>query len=150
VHAPQSPTGDITPGTGTPMDFTRQTPIGQRIQAVGGDPVGYDHNFVVDGTAGALRWVARVHSPKTGRRLEVLSTEPGVQFYSGNFLDGTVEGKQGRAYPQYGAFCLETQHFPDSINQPNFPNTVLRPGVTYRSTTVWRFSADRPRSSATP
>jgi len=143
VDATLIPTGELKAVAGTPMDFTSATPIGQRIQAVGGNPVGYDHNFAVEGTAGTLRWAARVYSPKTGRRLEVLTTEPGVQFYSGNFLDGTIQGKGGRTYPQYAAFCLETQHFPDAVNQPNFPNTVLRPGVTYRSTTVWRLSADR-------
>lgn len=144
VDATLIPTGELKPVAGTPMDFTQATPIGQRIQAVGGNPVGYDHNFAVGGAAGTLRWAARVYSPKSGRRLEVLTTEPGVQFYSGNFLDGTIHGKGGRAYPQYAAFCLETQHFPDAVNQPNFPNTILRPGVTYRSTTVWRLSADRP------
>jgi aldose 1-epimerase len=140
------PTGQIAPVKGTPLDFTTPTAIGARIKEVGGSPVGYDHNFVLRqprGTLDAPAPAARVTEPKTGRVMEVLTTEPGVQFYTGNFLDGTVKGKGGAVYNQYNGFCLETQHFLDLINHPNFPNSVLRPGQTYRSTTVYRFSAVR-------
>jgi aldose 1-epimerase len=136
------PTGQIAPVKGTPLDFTTPTPIGARIKQVGGNPAGYDHNFVLRQPRGDLMnpaLAARVTEPKTGRVMEVLTTEPGVQFYTGNFLDGTVKGKGGAVYKQYNGFCLETQHFPDSINHPNFPNTVLKPGETYRSTTIYRF-----------
>ena len=103
--------------------------------------LGYDHNFALRrSTAAELELAARVHDPSSGRVLEVLTTEPGVQFYSGNFLDGTVAGKSGVKYPRRSALCLETQHFPDSPNQENFPSTVLRPGQTYQSTTIFRFS----------
>ncbi|MGD1031472.1 MAG: aldose epimerase family protein [Opitutaceae bacterium] len=135
------PTGELAPVAGTPMDFRKPTPIGARLQQVGGNPTGYDHNFVVNGGGGKLTFVARVSGPKSGRIMEVYSTEPGVQFYSGNFLDGTFVGKKGVAYKQYCAFCLETQHFPDSVNQPNFPSYVLKAGGTYKSTTVFKFSA---------
>ncbi len=135
------PTGELAPVAGTPMDFRKPTAIGARLLQVGGNPKGYDHNYVVNGGGGQLGFVARVVGPKSGRIMEVYSTEPGVQFYSGNFLDGTFVGKKGVAYKQYGAFCLETQHFPDSVNQPNFPSYVLKAGETYRSTTVFKFSA---------
>jgi aldose 1-epimerase len=135
------PTGELKPVAGTPMDFRSPHAIGERIRQVGGNPVGYDHNYVLNGAGQKLDLVARVHEPTTGRILEVLSTEPGVQFYSGNFLDGTLRGKKGVVYQQYHGFCLETQHFPDSINHPNFPSNVLKAGQTYRSTTVHRFSA---------
>jgi aldose 1-epimerase len=117
------------------MDFTSPQIIGSRIAQV---PGGYDHNFVLRAKAGQLALAARVHEPKSGRTLEVLTTQPGVQFYSGNFLDGKVHGIGG-AYPKHGGFCLETQHFPDSVHHPNFPGTILRPGETYRQTTVYRF-----------
>lgn len=100
---------------------------------------GYDHNFVLNGRSGTLRLAARVVEPRSGRVLEVYTTEPGIQFYTGNFLDG-VRGKGGQAYQRRGAFCLEAQHFPDSPNKPNFPSTVLRPGQRYRQTTVYKFS----------
>ena len=138
------PTGELRPVEGTPFDFRTPVAIGARIDdphpqlQVGG---GYDHNFVVRGTPGELRLAARVYEPGSGRVLEVLATNPGVQVYTGNFLDGSIAGKSGRAYEKRGGFCLETQHFPDSPNQPGFPSTVLRPGETYRSTTVYRFSA---------
>jgi aldose 1-epimerase len=137
------PTGQVAPVKGTPLDFTTPTAIGARIKQVGGNPIGYDHNFVLrlprgDATRPGL--AARVTEPKSGRVMEVFTTEPGVQFYTGNFLDGTVKGKGGAVYKQYNGFCLETQHFPDSINHPNFPNTVLKPGDTYRSLTTYRFS----------
>lgn len=134
------PTGELAPVEGTPLDFRRATSIGARLLDVGGTPVGYDHNFVLSkGHDGEMRLAAIVLEPASGRRMEVLTTEPGIQFYSGNFLDGTLEGKSGKAYAQYSGFCLETQHFPDSPNQPAFPSVVLPAGETYRSTTVYRF-----------
>ncbi|MGN6484920.1 MAG: aldose epimerase family protein [Thermomicrobiales bacterium] len=140
------PTGEIAPVAGTPFDFTTPKAIGQDLRD-GRDPQivigrGYDHNFVLDRAEGddALALVARVEDPSSGRVLEVHSTEPGVQFYSGNFLDGTFAGTSGKVYRQTDAFALETQHFPDSPNQPSFPSTVLKPGETFTSTTEWRFS----------
>ena len=137
------PTGEKWTVEGTPFDFRKPVAIGARIDAAdeqlkfGG---GYDHNYVLRGKAGELRPAARVVEPKSGRVLEMLTTEPGVQFYSGNFLDGSVTGKSGKPYVRRGAFCLEAQHFPDSPNEPSFPSVVLRPGETYRQTTVYRFS----------
>jgi aldose 1-epimerase len=131
------PTGEIRPVAGTPVDFTTPRAIGERIGQVEG---GYDHNFVVDGPPGTLRHNATLYDPATGRELTVLSTEPGIQFYSGNFLDD-IRGAGGAIYAKHGALCLEPQHYPDSPNQPGFPSTVLRPGETYRTTTVFRFSA---------
>ena len=137
------PTGELRDVAGTPMDFTRATAIGKRInenneQLVFGK--GYDHNWVIasEGRKG-LTLAAEAYDPKSGRRLEVLTTEPGVQFYSGNFLDGS-KGKANKAYGQRAAFCLETQHFPDSPNHPNFPSTLLKPHSVFRSQTVFRFS----------
>src|SRR5213079_2829424 len=104
----------------------------KQIQA---DPVGYDHNFVVRGRAGMLRPAARATAPRTGIVMEMRTTEPGVQFYSGNFLDGTLKAKDGTTIPQYGGFCLEAQHYPDSVNHPEFPPVVVRPGQTYSQTT---------------
>jgi aldose 1-epimerase len=138
------PTGELRPVEGTPMDFRLPTPIGARIKEVGGSPVGYDHNFVINGGGGRLGLVATVFEPKSGRVMEVSSTEPGVQFYSGNFLDGTITGKKDVTYRQYWGLALETQHFPDAINQPNFQTDVLKAGDTYRSTTIYRFSV-RPK-----
>lgn len=137
------PTGELAPVEGTPLDFRRSTPIGARIEDLEGKggPGGYDHNFVLNSDAGALTLAARVEEPGSGRVMEVLTTQPGVQLYTGNFLDGTLKGKSGRAYRKHDAFCLETQHFPDSVNHPNFPSTILRPGETYHETTVYRFSA---------
>jgi aldose 1-epimerase len=137
----QIPTGEITAVEGTPFDFRTPQAIGERIDA--DDPqlragLGYDHNFVLDG-AGSLARAARVRDPKTGRTLEVLTTEPAIQLYTGNLLDGTLVGPSGRAYGRRHAFALETQHFPDSPNQPAFPSTELAPGATFRSTTVFRF-----------
>ncbi|HUL76861.1 MAG TPA: aldose epimerase family protein [Vicinamibacteria bacterium] len=142
VDATLIPTGEVRPVEGTPFDFRTPVAIGARIDAAdaqlkaGG---GYDHNFVLRGKSGELRLAARVVEPKSGRVLEVLTTEPGVQFYSGNFLDGSVTGKSGKPYVKRSGFCLEAQHFPDSPNQPSFPPVVLRPGQTYRQTTVYRF-----------
>jgi aldose 1-epimerase len=128
---------------GTPFDFRQATAIGARIAAddpqirIGG---GYDHNFVLNGEAGNLRLAATAVDPASGRTLEIRTTEPGVQFYSGNFA-APVAGRDGMSYPRHGGFCLETQHFPDSPNQAAFPSTVLRPGETFQSTTVFRFGA---------
>ena len=102
---------------------------------------GYDHNYVLNGPAGTLALAARVRDPKSGCVLEVSTTQPGVQFYTGNFLDGSNKGKGGKPYQQRAALCLETQHFPDSPNRPNFPSVVLQPGAKFQSTTVWKFSA---------
>jgi aldose 1-epimerase len=138
------PTGELAPVAGTPFDFTTPHTIGERIGVK--DPQlayghGYDHNLVLDSADGKLALAATVHEPQSGRTLEVFTTEPGVQFYCGNFLDGKLTGKSGQPYVFRGAFCLETQHFPDSINQPAFPTTVLRPGGKLQSATVYRFSA---------
>lgn len=140
------PTGEIRSVAGTPFDFTTPHSIGERIDAADEQikfGKGYDHNWVLDGTAGELRQVAQVSEPKTGRVLEVLTTEPGLQFYTGNFLDGTVKGKGGTVYQYRTGFCMETQHFPDSPNKPNFPSTTLKPGERYQSTTVYRFSTQQ-------
>jgi aldose 1-epimerase len=137
------PTGELRPVDGTPFDFRKATAIGARINAddeqikLGG---GYDHNFVLNGQAGTMRLAARATEPKSGRVLEVSTTEPGVQFYTGNFLDGTLHGKGGKVYNKRYGFCLETQHYPDSPNKPSFPSTVLRPGQKYDTTTVFKFS----------
>jgi aldose 1-epimerase len=136
------PTGEIRPVEGTPLDFRESTAIGARIddphpqlQAGGG----YDNNYVVRGEPGALRLAARVSEPASGRVLEVLTTQPGLQLYTGNFLDGTIVGKSGRPYGKRSGFCLETQHYPDSPNRPEFPSVVLAPGERYSETTVFRF-----------
>ena len=134
----QIPTGDIAPVKGTPLDFTTPTPIGARIDQV--EP-GYDHNFVLNGPAGQLSPCAKVTDPKSGRVMEVFTTQPGVQLYTANHLNGTLSGPSGRPYGKHSAFCLETQHYPDSPNHPNFPSTVLRPGQTYHQVTVFKFSA---------
>jgi aldose 1-epimerase len=137
------PTGAIASVEGTPFDFTDPNAIGSRIdgdheQLLAGG--GYDHNFVLDRDRTGLALAARVEEPATGRVLEIYTTEPGLQFYSGNFLDGSLTGKAQRIYRHRYGFCLETQHFPDSPNQPNFPSTILRPGDQYRSQTVFAFS----------
>ncbi|MBL8796716.1 MAG: galactose mutarotase [Planctomycetia bacterium] len=134
------PTGKIEPVKGTPLDFTTPLTIGSRIKELKGQPVGYDHNFVLSKKEGALALAARVREPKSGRVLETFTKEPGVQLYTGNFLDGKVKGKSGVVYNQYQGFCLETQHFPDAVNQPNFPSIILQPGKTYSTTTVYKFS----------
>jgi aldose 1-epimerase len=145
------PTGAIDPVAGTPMDFTRSTAIGDRIrdsfeQLVIGR--GYDHNWVLDRrspTDTSMIRAARVLEPDSGRVLEIFTTEPGIQFYSGNFLDGTLVGTSGRMYRQGDGFALETQHYPDSPNKPNFPSTVLRPGQVYNTTTIYQFSTSHSR-----
>ncbi|WP_400193265.1 aldose epimerase family protein [Hymenobacter sp. B81] len=129
------PTGELRPVNGTPMDFRRPHPIGARIGQVAG---GYDHNWVLPDEPG-LRLAARVQEPASGRRLEVYTDQPGVQFYSGNFLDGSLRGKNGVVYGRHTGFCLETQHFPDSPNHPQFPGTILRPGTEFHSVTEYRF-----------
>lgn len=134
------PTGEIRSVKGTPLDFTSPTPIGARIAEIGGEPGGYDHNFVLRGGEGPAL-AARVVDPKSGRILEMFTTEPGVQFYSANFLDGKYTGKGGVTYRKHQGFCLEAQHFPDSVNHPNFPSVILRPGSTYEQTTIYKFSA---------
>ncbi|TGE23620.1 galactose mutarotase [Hymenobacter metallicola] len=131
------PTGELRPVKGTPFDFTTVHTIGERIAQV---PGGYDHNWVLNaGTGGGQHPAASVYDPASGRTLEVFTTEPGVQFYTGNFLDGTLTGKGGTKYGKHAGFCLETQHFPDSPNQPKFPSTTLQPGQTLKSTTTYKF-----------
>lgn len=140
------PTGVIEPVAGTPFDFRKATAIGARINQAdeqlkfGG---GYDHNWVADKLPGHLGMVAKVEEPKSGRVMEVLSTEPAVQFYAGNFLDGTLIGKGGKVYDFRTGFCLEPQHFPDSPNHANFPSTELKPGQVYKNTIIYRFSTEK-------
>lgn len=146
VDATLIPTGALAPVAGTPFDFRQPTAIGARIDA--DHPQlrhgrGYDHNWVLNRDAGGVSLAARVVEPTTGRTLDVRTTEPGMQVYTGNFLDGTITGKGGRVYRRRYGFCLETQHFPDSPNQPAFPSTVLRPGDTYRSRTEFAFGVQR-------
>ena len=144
VNAGLIPTGELRAVKGTPFDFSTAHAIGERVNSTdeqmkfGG---GYDHNWVLDNQGGSLALAAVVHEPTTGRTMEVLTTEPGLQFYCGNFLDGKLTGKSGRPYEFRNGFCLETQHYPDSPNQPSFPSTILRPGQTLKSTTVFRFGA---------
>ncbi len=137
------PTGEIRPVAGTPMDFTEPTAIGARInkdttQLKYGK--GYDHNWVLNQEGDDMSLAAKVYEPTTGRVMKIHTTEPAIQFYAGNFLDGTITGKDGKAYKHRYAFCLETQHYPDSPNKPEFPSTVLRPGETYETTTVHTFT----------
>jgi aldose 1-epimerase len=137
------PTGEIRKVAGTPFDFTSPHKIGERINDTSDLQVkyglGYDHNFTLNGETGKMKLAARVKAPISGRVMEVHTTEPGVQFYSGNFLNGSEKGK-GSVYGYRSGFCLETQHFPDSPNKPSFPTTVLKPGEEYRSTTVFKFA----------
>lgn len=139
------PTGELRAVEGTPFDFRQPRAIGEKINAddeqirIG---KGYDHNFVLNAGGGTLALAARVTEPETGRVMEVYTTEPGVQFYTGNFLDGSITGKGGKRYAHRSGFCLETQHFPDSPNKPSFPSVVLKPGNRYRTTTVYQFSTD--------
>ncbi len=139
------PIGEIRSVAETPMDFRTSKAIGSQIN----DPYdqlgftgGYDHNFVLNDWDGTLRTAARLYEATTGRLLEILTTEPGIQFYSGNFLDGSFGGKNATVYERYTGLCLEPQHFPDAPNHPNFPSTVLRPGEEYKHSTVFRFSAE--------
>ena len=138
------PTGITAPVAGTPLDFTKAQAIGARIDQTEVLAIeygnGYDHNFVVDGKPGTLRLAARVTSPVSGRVMECLTTEPGIQLYTMNGKGPAIAGKGGESYVRRSAFCLETQHYPDSPNHPDFPSTVLRPGETYRTTTIYKFS----------
>jgi aldose 1-epimerase len=135
------PTGKIAPVRGTALDFTTPHTIGERIGELKGDPGGYDHNYVLrSGGSKEPTLAARVTEPKSGRVLEVLTTEPGLQFYTGNFLDGKLKGKDGVIYKRHAGFCMEAQHFPDSVNQLDFPSVILRPGQSYAQTTMYRFS----------
>ena len=143
VNAGLIPTGELRPVAGTPFDFTKPTAVGARIEAADEQikfGMGYDHNWVLNKGAGGLTKAAEVHETKSGRVMEVWTTEPALQFYTGNFLDGTLHGK-GKTYVRRGALCMETQHYPDSPNQPSFPSTELKPGAQYHTTTVYRFSA---------
>ncbi|MSU04837.1 MAG: galactose mutarotase [Pedosphaera sp.] len=137
------PTGEIAPVKGTALDFTTPHSIGERAQQTGLKPTGYDHNFVLNQQGRGLRLAARVNEPKSGRTLEVSTTEPGVQLYTANHMNGSVVGTGGVSYPQYGAFCLETQHYPDSVNHPAFPSSILRPGSAYKTTTVFKFGVTK-------
>lgn len=133
------PTGKIEPVKGTPYDFTSAREIGKDIKLLKGDPVGYDINYVIRPGKPLALFAANVVEPKSKRTLSVLTTEPGIQFYTGNFLNGNDKGKGGAIYKQYAGFCLETQHFPDSVNQKEFPSVILKPGETYSSTTIFKF-----------
>jgi aldose 1-epimerase len=142
VDATLIPTGELASVDGTPFDFRKPTAVGARIdqpnpQLKNGG--GYDHNFVLNGTAGVLRPAARIADPRSGRTVDISTTEPGVQFYTGNFLDGSLTGKGKQVYQRRAGLCLETQHYPDSPNKPSFPSSIVRPGKEYRSTTVFRF-----------
>jgi aldose 1-epimerase len=142
VDASLIPTGELASVAGTPFDFRQPTPIGARITASHPQIAhgrGYDHNLVLNRKGDSLQLAARVVEPKSGRVLEVATTEPGIQLYTGNVLDGKISGKGGLAYARHGGFCLETQHFPDSPNKPDFPSTMLRAASTYSSRTVFRF-----------
>ena len=135
------PTGELTPVAGTALDFNKPTTMGAHIDQLKEFPGGYDHNFVLNSGGGKLKLAARAHEPKSGRILEVLTTEPGVQLYNGIHLDGKLSRHDGTSYVKYGGFCLETQHFPDAINRPEFPSVVLRPGAAYHTTTIYKFAA---------
>ena len=140
---PLVPTGEVAEVSGTPFDFTTPKPIGRDLAAAGGDPVGYDHNFAVDGPLQALRPVARLADPKSGRVLTIEADQPGVQFYSGNYLDGSVRGKGGKPYVRNSGVCLETQAFPNAINVPAWRDQVIvRPGKPYHHQMVHRFTTD--------
>jgi aldose 1-epimerase len=137
------PSGKIEPVKGTPFDFTKSTVIGSRFKELKDKPAGYDLNYVLDAAGKLTELAARARDPKSGRVLEMYTTEPGVQFYTSNFLDGKQKGKGGVTYAQHAAFCLEAQHYPDSVHHDNFPSIILKPGGTYRQTTVYKFSAEK-------
>lgn len=146
VNSELIPTGELAAVAGTPFDFRKPTAIGARINAPHPqikNGQGYDHNWVLNREGTALELAARVLEPSSGRTMEVATTEPGMQFYAGNFLDGTIVGKGGATYGRRSGFCLETQHFPDTPNQPDFPSTLLRPGSTYNSRTVFKFGISK-------
>jgi aldose 1-epimerase len=134
------PTGEIKSVKGTPLDFITPRTLGSRLTELKNEERGYDHNFVLNNGRKALALAARVHEPKSGRLMEVHTTEPGIQLYTANYLDGSLTGKNGTVYRKHSAFCLETQHYPDSVNKPNFPSTILRPGQIYRQTTAHKFA----------
>lgn len=142
VNTQLIPTGEIATVTGTPLDFRQALPIGLRLNQVGAEPKGYDHCYVLSQEPREMTLCAKVSDPYSGRCLEVATTEPGVQFYSGNFLNGSLRAF-GKTYVQHAAFCLEAQHFPDSPNQPTFPTTILQPNQEYHQTTEYRFSLDK-------
>jgi aldose 1-epimerase len=136
------PTGEIAPVAGTPLDFREFHKIGERVNELNDKPgKGYDHNFVLNNQSGKLALAAKVREPKSGRVLSVFTTEPGVQFYGGNFLDG-AQGKGGKTYNHRSGLCLETQHYPDSIHHPKFPSAILRPGKTYKQTCVYQIAVE--------
>jgi aldose 1-epimerase len=136
------PTGELAPVEGTPLDFREFHKIGERVDQLNDKPgKGYDHNFALNSKGGKLTLAAKVREAKTGRELSVYTTEPGIQFYGGNFLDG-VKGKGGKAYKYRSGLCLETQHFPDSVNQPKFPSIILKPGETYKHTCIYQITTD--------
>ena len=134
------PTGKVEPVKGTPFDFTKPTVIGSRFKELKDTPVGYDLNYVLNAHGKLAELAARANDPKSGRVLEMYTTEPGVQFYTSNFLDGKQKGKDGVTYAQHAAFCLEAQHFPDAVHHADFPSIILKPGDTYRQTTIYKFS----------
>ena len=134
------PTGEIKSVKGTPLDFTKPAKIGSRIAQVADKTGGYDHNFVLRSKGGKLALAARAYDPKTGRVMETYTTEPGVQLYTANFLDGKLKDKDGTLLKKHQAFCLEAQHFPDAVNHPDFPSVIIRPGETYTQTTSYKFS----------
>jgi aldose 1-epimerase len=137
------PTGELRAVKGTPFDFNKATAIGARIEQSDEQlrfGKGYDHNWIIDKPVGQLALMARVYEPSSGRVMEVLSTEPALQFYTGNFLDGTIKGKGGWLYLFRNGFCMEPQHYPDSPNQPSFPSVMLKPGQKYQNTIMYRFS----------
>jgi aldose 1-epimerase len=142
------PTGEIAPVEGTPLDFRQMIPIGARLRSAFqqmANAHGYDHNFVLNQRPGdSLTFAARAYDPRTGRVIDCFTTEPGLQVYTSNGLNGSVAGSSGTMYRQTEAFTLETQHFPDSPNKPNFPTTELKPGQEFRSTTIFRFATDAP------
>jgi aldose 1-epimerase len=149
VNATLIPTGELAPVKGTPMDFLKPTPIGQHIkedhpQLKFAEPKqgGFDFNWALDTKGDVKQLAAEVHDPASGRRLQLFTTEPGVQFYTSNFLDGSVKGKAGKTYQHWSGFTLETQHFPDAPNQPKFASTRLNPGQTYTQNTVFKFTVD--------
>jgi aldose 1-epimerase len=141
VDATQIPTGELAPVKGTPIDFTTAKPLGKDIEAMGGEPAGYDHNLVLDNQTGQLAKAVEVYEPTTGRSLEVWTTEPGLQFYTGNFLAGKFIGKNGITYQKHNAVAFEAQKYPDSINHPAFPTCLLRPGETNHQVTEYRLGA---------
>jgi aldose 1-epimerase len=135
------PTGEIASAKGTPLDFAKPAEIGERIAQLKPKPGGYDHNYVLNSDGKSLALAAQAYEAKTGRMVTVLTTEPGIQIYTGNFLDGNHTGHGGVVYHQHSGVCLETQHFPDAVHHPNFPSTILRPEQPYKSTTVFKFTA---------